>query len=310
MVLSFENILNGTSENPSWIDLPANRLLKYIPDVINDEKLTALITAYNNISKDDIESFDKRGTALMQVASYIQTHVIEGSVSDVLTDIQTTALQKRAYLRKLEQLYATGILTTGEGIYDPEKVRSYFEDFKSLPEKQAVLSNEMHYDSKNARFWGEYWLEVIDPCHRPLEHYKEQWLQEKSARPFFLWLETHEVSPYHKCMKFLTEDELREHELTIKDSLIYKADKKLTTDDHDENLLVITQEGRVISYPAGNYLRHVSGTAGKPVLGGGALKTENGVLTEIHCTSGHYLLNEGMAYQMLIILKRKGGGFN
>jgi hypothetical protein len=301
-----EPSLELSDVRPGWVDLPPNRLLTRIPEVIQDKLLTDLILEYHDIPKDEVPRLPDRCIALDRISQHIESAISAGSSSKTLSNLRTTALKKRGYLERLSRLYKNEVLLPGAEIYDTHKIKSYFEDIRPLREKQQVLNNKVHYDSKSARFWGEYWLEVTDPCHRPLEHYKEQWLQDGALKPFFMWLETHEVSPYHARMDYLRPAERMLNKLTVADGLVHKGHQVFTTAYNSEHLLVINQDLEIISHPSSEFVRHISLTAGKPVLAAGSIKTLEGIPTEIHSDSGHYLPDEAVGRQMLELLKSKG----
>ncbi|MDE1152357.1 MAG: hypothetical protein PW788_07455 [Micavibrio sp.] len=307
-------LLSKASGNPSWLDIPSLVMLQHIPEVVNDKELCALIAAYHGLTKDSYDTISDRCASLEKVSLHIEKKIICNEASKTLQDIQGTSDRKREYLARVRDLYEAGILVSDSRIYDAEKIRSYFESDIGNKYSSISLNNHIYYDSANARFWGEYWLEIIDPCHRPLEHYKEKWLQERIdglQTPFFIWLEKHEVSPYHKKTILLSPQEIESLSLKIIDGKIITGagtvnERSLTTNDSWETLFIITPEKQVFSCPATGNLRHVSLSLGKPLIGAGSLKAKDGVIIELHSDSGHYRPTPEMAKQTLKIFDEMG----
>lgn len=309
------HILSDASGNPSWLDIPSLLMLQLVPEVSRDKDLCGKIAAYHSIPKDDYHKISDRIASLAQISRHIEKQAICGEISKTLKDMQETADRKMEYLSKIQALHEIGILVSDSRIYDAEKIRDYFERGSEGEYIPVTLNNQIYYDSANARFWGEYWLEIVDPCHRPLEHYKDKWLQESvdgdgKRVPFFMWLEKHEVSPYHKKIALLTTEELEKLSLEVKNGKLFTGagaqNRLLTTDHHWETLFVITPDKKIFSCPATGDLRHISLSSGKPLIGVGSFKVKDGLITELHSDSGHYRPTPEMANQTIKVLEEMG----
>lgn len=291
---------------PSWVDLPSVAALGDIAGVADAAAFRELLTNYHGIAKDKVETLSSRCAQLNRIADYCSRNRHDHSM---YSGFAYRAAAKAKYLLALKKLYSDGTLTEGAHIYDEEALSSRFNRFAARRSgyKPLVLSNALQYDPYNGHFWGTFWIEAIDPCHRPLEEYAHKWREEKKNRdvaPFFLWLETQDVSAHHKRIDFLNAAELKDARLHVQQGLLVKADRKLgksavTTAGRKEALFVITQDEKLcMIYGEGNY-RHISLSHGKAVIAAGEIKIEDGKITELFTNSGHYLPPADFVPQML-----------
>lgn len=189
----------------------------------------------------------------------------------------------------------------------------------TLPSKQQViqyhtsdnphalaLRNNITYSLKMHEYWGGFWLESIDPCHRRLAHYYVVWKEQKPEckdyLSFFLWLETQYVPPSILSVKYLNEKECSPFEAMIDNGRIISKQSKtpLSTPVATKYIYTITLDERLYVAPWGNGIWHTSFSCGKPVLGSGLLTIENGRITGISFESGHYLPSIEQGYRSLI----------
>jgi hypothetical protein len=103
-----------------------------------------------------------------------------------LGNIAQIAKNKRWYLTELKTIYA--------------EEKDSFPYLKAIhltvdvPLRKGLKPIFMHnsrlYDSLNGQYWGEYWIETLDPCHRQLTPYYDNWRNQLKTKdnmpPFFL----------------------------------------------------------------------------------------------------------------------------
>ncbi|MDD4519685.1 MAG: hypothetical protein EOM53_05230 [Alphaproteobacteria bacterium] len=231
-------------------------------------------------------------------------------------------IEKRInYFENLNFLYDNEIIFPDNNplIYDVDKVEKYFFN-NHLPmnnEKKFIkryLNNQSRYDIKNNNNWGELWLEMIDPAHRELDFYKHKWLESKSKDPFFLFLEKQNISHREPYINFILDDELQSHTAKQKNGLLYLNDVLITSPKicgrHNEILFIIDINQNIITGISSPNQRHVSLSRGVPVLGGGLLTVDNGVVKEVKGNSGHYLFYTAHMLQTISLLRESGVQLN
>jgi|GEM_PF-3036959 len=57
------------------------------------------------------------------------------------------------------------------------------------------------------KYWGDFWFETLDPCHRRLTPFLDSWKTLKKFNPeiphFFLWLENQHIPKYVPHITYL-----------------------------------------------------------------------------------------------------------
>lgn len=244
--------------------------------------------------------------------------LLEDCASPTKKEHIVSHIEKRInYFKNLNFLYENEILYPDSNplIYDKEKVKKVFFNTSENQDKnkqyeKRYLNNESLYDFKNNNYWGELWLEMLDPAHRELDFYKHQWLKDKSTEPFFTYLEKQNISHREPYINFVLDNELDSHKAQINNGLLHLGANALTSPDildrHNETLFIINENTDIIVGISSPTKRHVSLSRGAPVLGGGLLVVKNGQIQEVKGNSGHYLFYTSHMLQTLEILKQKG----
>lgn len=197
---------------------------------------------------------------------------------------------------------------------NPEPYKNFLyinlDDKSLLP---LIFVNKFIFDFKLPAYWGLFWLEALDPCHRFLTGHYIKWQEEDPATPFFLWLEEQEI-PYNAIqVTFIDESEMPKYQLEIKDGIFVSAvDKKAISFDNSnqEYIFVMNLKKQLFAIAGNESIRHSSLSHGKPVLGAGALKIYNGKLTYIDAESGHYQPTPIALVQILKLLEQQGAVLN
>lgn len=192
-------------------------------------------------------------------------------------------------------------------IYEKEDPYLDIKDIQNNPDA-LVLINKIKFDFKLPVFWGLFWLEAIDPCHRFLTKHYMDWEKEKTEIPFFIWLETREISFEAIQVDYLPEDILNTSELIIENGLLKKKDETLADlwDEDKEFIYALSLDKKLFVIESGNRIRHTSLTHGKPVLGAGSIKIKNGIITFIDAESGHYQPTPYSLVRTLSVLEELG----
>ena len=175
----------------------------------------------------------------------------------------------------------------------PTNICSVYIENKVQLNTYRILSlvNKIFYDTKLPGYWGLYWLEALDPCHRLiLTPYYIRWKKTDIDTPFFMWLENQEI-PYTATQIELVRDlENYTYEFSKLEHLLYACDGKVANLEKDkvEYLYIITMDKRILIIEGNEQIRHLSLSRGKPVLGAGTIRVQAGQVTYLDVESGHY----------------------
>lgn len=290
-----------------WIDLPNEDytlVLGY--KTLESAKLNELIAQYNNLPKDREEILGKRIASLTHVEEWINRW-LNGRLTGVekikhLQWIAEIAGRKKRYLEAVKSLFE-------QGHFSEEALKQQLTDVSSLSDKSYVpvlLNQNRFFSLKMQEYWGDFYWEAIDPCHRKLTPFLMEWEKQgvgsKNILTFFLWLETRECPKYVPRVRYLSQCELEKARVVARQGVFVKmqtdtplqccelSEKYLFAIDLHKNLYVATEsEG----------CSHSSFTHGRPVLGAGLLKVEDGRLSAISLESGHYLPSLETGYAIL-----------
>jgi hypothetical protein len=294
----------------SWLDLP-NVGFEEIFQPPTDEscRLTEMVIKYHLVPKSSKEHLCERIEKLEAICVYLkQLYEVESfqGQKSTLQLLEAHTQKKINYLRALLE------------IPSDEEVISYHLDFSLLNDPRYIampLRNNGSYSLKMKEFWGNFWLESVDPCHRRLADYYRFWQstspQVSNYLSFFLWLETEPVPKYVPVVRYFTKDECEKRQVVVRDGCLMKVatGEFLTTSLQSRNLFVIDLQKRLFVETWGDGIWHTSLTAGKPVLGAGLLHAENGVIKRICFESGHYLPSLSQGYQAIKILLEQNASF-
>ncbi|MEE6207767.1 MAG: hypothetical protein VZR95_06930 [Alphaproteobacteria bacterium] len=280
----------------SYLDLPNDETIRSLR--LNSH-LTKTLLAYNACPKTDFEYLSQRIILLNAASAY---------ATDELTDLQIKSHieSKYNYLSALKHCYDDGILTRDNTVYDKNAVATFFTDSKSdMP--LLYLSNQPVYSKSLNKTFGEYWLETIDPCHRPyIEHYRDLWqktVKNPEKSPYFLWLED-KIQPNVPDILFLTAVEKQKYQLQIVNGKFRYADENLTT--AELQTFVIDDDKNIYLGPNNRRIRHTSFTYGAPVIFAGEARFNNGNLVELANFSGHYMPSEKDMLNAVMYLQQQG----
>lgn len=298
---------------PPWIDIPYDNYETLSP-LSNQslDTLNILVRNYHNISKTSLEKMSERIHALSLISDHLDKK-IESEKNKVfkkfLIHINDITKNKKWYLSELKKNF-------DNNNFDYEYLREYHTDLSGLSSthKPLYLCNKRMYDSLNGQYWGEYWIETIDPVHRQLTTFHDLWKKEKVNKPnlplFFLWLEEQNLSKDVLYLNFMNELELAKQTVFVKDGLLYfnvSGRNELVDfcDKSHEYIFNVDLKGNLIVVPASKTIHHVSMSHGKPLLGCGNMLICKGVIKAIELESGHYLPSIENGLQILKIFKEK-----
>ena len=314
LLLSIFLINTAFSMPPAWLDLPAGNYANLAE--FEDERfasLTDLVNDYQSISKQKEANLNNRIHALHVIIDFLSPWIKEERINyrrHFLTNISKIAENKRWYLTQLNERIKNGQ-------FEKTYLVNYHRDVTGLTSiyMPIFLNNRRHYDSNRGEFWGEFWLESIDPCHRQLMSYYDLWTQQKGNKQpllaFFLWLEDQNLSKDVPYLDYLTQEQIDNCTVIVQDGLLYLPSEtgKRLVDYHQNNkeyIFNIDLAEKIVLIPASKKIKHVSLSHGKPLLGAGNMTVVEGEIRSIELESGHYLPLLSHAWQLLKILDDKG----
>lgn len=304
---------NIHAKPPIWIDLPSDDysvLSKLQNDKFNH--LNVLVQNYHAINKQDASLLEQRISALNAICNYLNLWDDMNepkALKKFISNIRDIAVNKKQYLNELKIRFE-------DGSFEYSALYKYHMDQNGILKglQPIFLHNSKEYDSTNGQYWGEYWMETIDPCHRQLTTYYNLWRKSNpnsSLGTFFLWLEDENLSKDVLYLNFMSDLDLKSHTVKVKNGLIYfnnfDAENIIDYDDpNQEYIFNIDLSGEIILVPANKHIHHVSISKGKPVLGCGNMLVRKGKIVSIELESGHYLPTIEHGIQTIKILQRKG----
>ena len=280
----------------SFIDVPENEILQ----ILNiNRKVFNVLKSYNKCSKNKIYDLTERIILLNAALTYVEN---EETLHE--TYLKEHITHKKNYLSYLKKNYDRGILTQDCQIYNQELIRPFFTEC-SAQEELLVLENQVKYNAKLNRQYGEYWLETIDPCHRPyMETYKKFWLENgvsPKEQPFFLWLED-KIQPNVPQIQYIPNQEKYFYEIHLHNGNFYQ--KGLLAHTHNLSCFVIDEQGRYYLGMPNKFLRHTSFSYGRPVIFAGEAQFNNGQIIQLANFSGHYCPTAKDTYRAIQKIKK------
>ena len=300
------------ADKPCWLDLPKDHLENLGNFQCNEiSEINNLVHEYHLIPKTDTSKIISRIEILKNIEKEIIIQCnkeVSRSSKKFLKNIYLASKEKRIYLEELELLRL-------KFVADPDYINHYFytipEGFdKGIP---LFLFNRKMYDSTLRIYWGENFVEILDPCHRFLTTYFDLWREMNSGNQdyfsFFVWLEGQNLPFEMTSVHFFSEKEKSEKEIICingklclqKTAEVFSCSKK-----DKEYLFVIDLDERLFLCEGSKEIRHDSLTFGKPVLSAGAMIIEKGDIVRLALESGHYQPSVSNGVQLLNILRKKG----
>lgn len=288
LIYSITSLVYADSkEQAPWLDFPRGNIETFAKiDAQEAQGINHLIALYHDIPKDQLRQIPERVSFLKQIATNLQSinQSQYNSANKTLDKLQAKALAKANYLKQLKYLhdhdaYAQAALYK---LHLPNEKHS-------SKDRPLILVNRLLYDAKLPTFWGYYWLESIDPCHRQLTDYYLQWQRANTKTPFFMWLELQNVAYYTPSMHYFTDAELKASYVQVKNGLLMQNNKTLNLIEPAVHyLFVITTDQKMYVHPGSESIRHTSLSHGKPVLASGEIKVTEGKISFWNTESGHY----------------------
>lgn len=301
--------------NLDWVDLPhepCDQVLGY--DSPNVQRLKFIINKYIELPKDQEQVLSSRILVLDQVVDHVQKWIEDGlgprDKKKHLLWLSGIAARKRNYIGELRDLYATG------RYLETHQARFHADPGAASGSGRIVvcLSNHRFFSLKQREYWGDFWYEAMDPCHRRLTPFLDQWRAVRERDPgiphFFLWLETQHIPHYVPRVTYLAGTDLEACRVRIEDGLLWTragegwaparfedpARRYLFALDLGTELFVREEEPGI---------SHTSLTSGKAVLGAGLLRTKAGRLNSIILESGHFMPTVEVGFQILELFKAR-----
>lgn len=302
------------SESVHWLDLPIEPLevIGNIDSSFSDINL--LIQQYHKIEKSTPSNIPIRINFLNEIADLVSKKI--KAVSNLknrkfLNNIFNTAKEKSRYLLALEMIRTRAIA-------DHQYIENYVFDVRKNATNHLplFLVNMRSYDSKLKIYWGEYYLEYIDPCHRFLTPYHDLWLQTKPTNrdyfSFFCWLENQNVHFEVTSVYYLPNSKKAEYEVIVQDGKLHDKTSELLNccQDDKEYLFLIDLDEKMYIFQGSKEIRHTTLSWGKPVLAAGNIIVSQGVIRNLGLESGHYQPNISNGKQLIEILLEKRASFS
>jgi hypothetical protein len=298
---------------PSWIDLPAADYSKLA--LFEDERfvdLNDLVEQYHSIPKQKEAYLKERVQALQKIADFLSIWISKEKLKPrryFLSNIERIASNKKWYLNELDVRYT-------EQQFEIAYLKSYHQDLSRMKTEYEpiYLVHRRLYDSNIGIYWGEFWYETIDPCHRQLTSYFDLWRKHQNRQnllSFFMWLEEQNLSRDISFIEFLNQEQLEQNTVFVdEDILCLLTNGEAIPIDYCEKgkeyIFNINLAERLLLIPASNTIHHTSLSHGKPVLGSGNMTVSHGKITSIQLESGHYLPTLQNGIQILDIFRKMG----
>lgn len=304
------------ADKPCWLDLPKDPL-ENIGNLSEKglSEVNKLISYYHGIPKTDATKIFERIAILKEIEDklLIQTNSEKFTLPGkrFLQNIHQATKEKRLYLESLEEL-RTKLANQKNYIND----QLYNIPYEYHTREPLFLVNKRLYDSRIRTYWGEYILEIIDPCHRFLTSYFDLWHEINPGSldyfSFFIWLEGQNVTFEITSVLFLTEEEISDCEIICRDGKLFSKStgELFSSDPIKEYLFIIDLNERLLVAIGSKSIRHDSLSHGKPLLSAGNLVIEDGIIVKLGLDSGHYQPKISNGKQLIEILREKGAIFS
>tara|TARA_A100001015_G_scaffold241313_1_gene275364 strand:+ start:5823 stop:6935 length:1113 start_codon:yes stop_codon:yes gene_type:complete len=295
---------------PNWLDLPQSSTLYSMP--LSCEVLDTLVKqvdTYHAIKKDERTLLHTRIKSLSKISETIQLCLEKfPQNAPPLHLIHKIVLSKLSYLKKLAEIFEDNL---------EDKLEEYHTSIETISSEYAplFLRNERLFSLRMKEYWGDFWWETLDPCHRRLSPYISHWeeIQSKdnSTPPFFLWLETQHIPQNFPRTTYFSDEEAENYHYIFLNGLICHA-KTLQPIDCSESeryIFSIPLNKKLYIAKSTESIFHSSFNQGKALLAAGVLSASNGRLNYFSIESGHYFPTPQNGFQALNIFRDIGMTF-
>jgi hypothetical protein len=284
----------------AWIDIPT--AVYILPTEHQNGQIGKLINLYHSIEKTRLNLIDQRISTLesihQEILNTVDKVAHDPNLKKSLQNLNVLVQKKSWYLKEVKAIYNNPL---------PHKKLLDIQTHENMV--PLTLVNKVLYNFKSPIYWGLYYLEVLDPCHRLLTPQYLKWKNANTNIPFFLWLETQEIPYYAAQVTFLDKEEIEKCRLDVDKGLLVRNTNKEVADfarPDQEYLFIITLDKKLIVVEGNERIRHTSLSHGKPVLGSGAVKIKNGKVIYLDTECGHYQPPPESILQVMQILAEQG----
>lgn len=294
------------NNNISWHELPRlSTVEKHFHSL--DISLNTSLRDYESFDLINKESLNHKYQLLKDVITKLEGLKKRKTYDKwIYNNLFEIAIKRKKYLSILfDPLYSKNLPVE-------DQFKEYFTSIKEITPKKynyLFLKNTTFYDFKKCRYWGRYWVETVDPCHRDLTIWYNIWLklrEEYVVPPFFFWLETQPLPSNISSLYFIDATQFYKYEIFHDKGKVIIKDNLLNTNPDYEYLFIISISSRIFLIQASKVVRHASLSHGKPILGVGTLQAKEGIITQLSLESGHYLPSLNDNRQALDILTNLG----
>lgn len=276
-----------------WQELPKTEsFFTLLPNDVMLHDLKQILADYHAIRRDNLEQLPQRIVMLDSIItecdklSKLEHESIYTHMS--LSALQSMAARKKMYLKELRKLYS---------FFKDDFNSVQFMFSKNHFKRSGVsleLKNNLYFSPHLEDDLGIFWIEMLDPCHRMLANYWNKWKDSGSNVLFFLWLEDQLVDKNVQRINVISHPELEKYKVKVNSGKIgtynqHNTFQILSTNNNNkEYLFIIDLDNNLLLLEAKAGNRHVSLSAGKPVMSAGNLLVNDGQISKIFFKSGHY----------------------
>jgi hypothetical protein len=294
--------------NCNWVDLPRFEELQAAPHLAKSgPELKARLGRYHQLKKDDLTLLPERAEQLAVLAGWMEGLLADAATAPLYGYLIKVAQSKAEYCQALATIYA-------EEWHLHENLSAYHTDDSRLSNsrwKPIVLTNGYYFWPEKGSYWGGYWMEGLDPCHRHQPHLYRHWqrLQEETGElpHFLLWLENFAVTAHSSWVRYFSCEQQKDLEIVVEDGQVTKlGGRKLSCPERQSFFFVIDLDEKIYACRAEPHICHSSFTRGAAVLASGSLQARDGNLCHIKFESGHYIAGPDEWWQAVQILLHKG----
>lgn len=305
----FKKQCSGKVERAPWIDIPeADYKVILGSEESEIEQLNQLVGDYHSVDRSTLKWLSTRIERLNVIGDYLESLATQEkfiSQKSTILLLNKAVQNKKEYLRQLLE------------IPPDEAITRYHRDDSARTDRRfepITMRNDSTYSLKMKEFWGKFWLESIDPCHRRLANYYEFWMKTrpicKNYQSFFLWLESQPIPVNVPVVNYYSDAQLESCRITISNGVLTTPTGEIVnTDPKKRNIFVINLSKELYLETWKEGVWHNSLSRGKPVFGPGILHIEQGIIHRIAFESGHYLPTIEQSFQSFQILREMGVPF-